>query len=157
MAQHRRQPPTWIDDADIVCHSTIEIEATPAQVWARIADHETWSEWFTTLDKVEVTGAPTGVGGARRATAGRIPLDEEFTVWNENEQFSFAIVKSPLLFLDALAEDIRIEPVGDGSRVVYRQGITGKRGFGWLAKLAFKSLESETSAGLVRLKALLEA
>jgi hypothetical protein len=157
MSQHRLQPPEWIDGADIVFSSSLDFNASAADVWARIADHEGWTEWFPTLGKVEVTGSPTGVGGKRRVVVNRLGMDEEFTAWIENEQFAFAFIKSPLFFVETIAEDVRIEPVDGGCRVTYRQGIAGKRGFGWLAKLALRQLPKQTAAALQNLKALVEA
>ena len=59
MPKHPVQPPEWIDAAPIIVREEIEIAAPPSAVWARIADHETWPEWFTALDRVERIG--TGV------------------------------------------------------------------------------------------------
>jgi carbon monoxide dehydrogenase subunit G len=140
----------------LVFSNTIEIAATPGDVWQRLADHVTWSEWFPSLDKVEVTGAPAGIGGKRRVTVSRLPLDEEFTAWTEEEQFAFAIVKSPLLFVAALAEDIRLEATDSGCRITYRQGIEAKKGCSWLAKAAFRSLDASTAEALNNLKSLVE-
>jgi hypothetical protein len=157
MVQHRLETPDWIDGADIVFSSSLDFKASAEDVWARIADHEGWAQWFTSIDKVEITGAPTGVGGKRRVTVNRLGIDEEFTAWTENEQFAFAFVKSPLFFVETIAEDVRIELADGGCRVIYRQGIVGKRGLGWLAKLALRQLPQQTAAALQNLKALVEA
>jgi len=137
--------------------NTIEIAAPPANVWQHVADHVAWPEWFPVLDTVEVTGAPAGIGGKRKVTSKRLPLHEEFTAWTEGEQFAFAVVKSPLAFVAALAEDVRIEPTGTGCIVTYRQGIEAKRGFGWLAKAALQNLDADTATALTNLKARSEA
>ena len=65
MATHREHPPEWIDNAPVTVERSVEIAANPEQVWAHVADHETWPEWFGAISKVEVTGEPSGVGGAR--------------------------------------------------------------------------------------------
>ena len=153
----RTESPEWIDGAPFVFSNTIEIAAAPGDVWKHVADHVAWSDWFPTLDKVEVTGAPTGIGGKRRVTVNRLPLDEEFTAWIEGEQFAFAIVKSPLFFVAALAEDVRLEATDSGCRVTYRQGIEARRGCGWLAKTALGNLDTSTAEALGNLKALVES
>ncbi len=157
MVQHRLESPEWIDSADIVFSSSLDFNASAADVWERIADHEGWTEWFTSLDKVEVTGDPTGVGGKRRVTVKRLSIDEEFTAWTENEQFAFALVKSPLFFAETISEDVRIEAIDAGCRVVYRQGIAARRGLGWLAKVGLRQLPKQTAEALQNLKALVEA
>lgn len=157
MPSMRKESPEWIDSAPLIFSNTIEIDASPAEVWNRIADHAGWTEWFRVLDKVEVTGAPAGIGGKRRVTSKRLPLDEEFTAWTEGEQFAFAVVKSPLIFLAALAEDVQIEATATGCRVDYRQGIEARKGCGWLAKAALGSLDAGTADALQNLKTLVES
>lgn len=156
MPKMRKESPEWIDGAPLVFSNTIEIAATPSDVWQRLADHVAWSEWFPSLDKVEVTGAPAGIGGKRRVTVNRLALDEEFTAWTENEQFAFAIVKSPLPFVAVLAEDIQLEATDSGCTVTYRQGIEARKGCGWLTKAAFRSLDAGTAEALQNLKSLIE-
>ncbi len=157
MATHTIQPPEWIDTAPIHVVETVEIAAPPALVWAIIADHTAWPEWFTALDAVEVTGSPTGVGGTRRVTARRLPLDEEFTAWDADEHFAFAVVRSKLPFLRTLAESVRIEPTDAGCRVVYRQGLQATRGFGWLLAAIWKTAATQLADALVELKGRSEA
>lgn len=156
MPKQRSESPEWIDDAPLVFNNSVEIDAPATEVWKHIADHVGWSEWFPAIDKVEVTGAPAGIGGKRRVVSKRLPLDEEFTAWTENEQFAFAIVKSPLIFVAAFAEDIRLEETDSGCRVIYRQGIEAKKGFGWLAKAALGSLDGTTAEALGNLKRRVE-
>jgi Polyketide cyclase / dehydrase and lipid transport len=123
-------PPEWIDAAPICVERSIDIAAAPHVVWGRIADHLTWPEWFTALDSVRITGASSGVGGGRRVTANRVSMDEEFTVWDEDAHFAFAVTGTKLPILAAMAESVRLEPIGEGCRVTYRQGLQGRRGFG---------------------------
>lgn len=156
MPSHPVQPPEWIDSAPVLVEETIDIKASPATVWAFIADHTGWTEWFTDLDNVEVTGSPTGVGGNRRVTAKPLTIDEEFTAWDENERFAFAVIKSRVPFLGTMAEDVQLTATDDGCHVVYRQGLQGKRGFDWLIKLAWKKAPGQLRNALSNLKALAE-
>jgi Polyketide cyclase / dehydrase and lipid transport len=157
MPTHAIRPPEWIDTAPIHVEKIVDIVAPPAVVWAIIADHVAWPEWFSALDSVEVTGPPTGVGGTRRVTAKRLPLDEEFTAWVIDEHFAFAVVRSKLPFLDALAESVRIQSTDAGCRVIYRQGLQAKRGFGWLLAAIWKTAATQLADALVDLKSRAEA
>lgn len=150
-------PPEWIDSAPAVAESSVSIEASPADVWVRIADHETWTEWFTDLKKVERIGTGAGVGSGRRVSVAVITVDEEFTAWDENEHFAFAVTKSPVPVLAAMIESVRIEPTTSGCTVTYRQGVEGRAGFGWLAKRIAKQLQGQTGSALINLKRLVEA
>jgi len=156
MPSHPVQPPEWIDSAPIRVEESIDIAAPPAAVWAHIVDHEAWPEWFTDLDEVEVTGRATGVGGTRQVTARPLVIDEEFTVWDENEEFAFAVVRTKIPFLSTMAESVRVEPAGDGCRVVYRQGLQARRGFGRLLNLAWRRAPGQLQRALANLKTRVE-
>ena len=151
------QPPEWIDSAPILVEREIVIDAPASEVWARIADHENWPDWFTSLDKVEVTGRPTGVGGGRTVTAKRIAIVEEFTAWDENEHFAFAVTSSPIPMLRTLAESVRLVPDGDCCRVIYRQGLSGRRFLGWAMNLAWKQAPKQLEVALANLKTQVES
>ena len=163
MATHPEHPPEWIATAPLTIERSVDIAAAPEAVWAVIADHEAWPDWFGPLSNVEVTGEATGVGGRRRVTIGRTPpLDEVFTAWDENERFAFAVVGSKLPFLGGLAESVDIEPVSldsgdEGSRVTYRQGFDLKYGIGWLAARGANRLGDQVSKALDSLKTHVES
>ncbi len=157
MPNHVVQPPEWIDSAPVRVEKSIEIAASPAEVWRHIADHVHWPEWFTALDRVDITGLPTGVGGERRVYARRLPIDEVFTAWDENEHFAFAATSSRLMFLTTLAESVRIEPTDGGCRVVYRQGLQGRRGVGFVVEQLGTQMATGLEEGLTGLKSRAEA
>lgn len=157
MPRHTVQPPEWIESAPICVVESIEIAAEPTIVWARIADHENWPEWFTDLDSVEVLGRGSGVGGGRRVTVKRISLDEEFTAWDENERFAFAVITSRIPILSTLAESVQIESTESGCRVTYRQGVQGRRGLGWAMSLAWRPVPGQVRTALANLKTMAEA
>lgn len=153
MATHPVHPPEWIDTAPIQVERSVEIDASPADVWKNIAEHECWPEWFAALSKVEVTGDPAGVGGKRRVTVrGGAALDEEFTAWDEHERFAFAVVGSKLPFLAGLAECVDVDPTDDGCRVTYRQGIEVERGFGWAVALMSNVIGKRLAEALDQLR-----
>ena len=152
MPKHPVEPPEWIDTAPITVTETVDIAASPAVVWSLVADHESWPEWFTALDEVVPLGAATGVGGGRRVFAGRVRIDEEFTAWDEEEHFAFAVIESGVPILHALAESVRLEPSDVGTLVTYRQGVQGRAGFGWLMAQAWKRPARDLAAALVQLR-----
>lgn len=162
MPTHPEHPPEWIATAPISVERSVEIAATPAEVWRHVADHESWPDWFGALSKVEVTGEATGVGGRRRVSIkGPSGLDEVFTAWDENERFAFAVVGSKVPFLAALAESVELEPIelgsGDaGCRVTYRQGLELRRGFGWMGSRSTRLLGDQLTKGLTGLKTQVE-
>lgn len=148
--------PDWIASAPMQNVQERRIAASCDAVWARIADHETWPEWYTVLSRVRVTGEPTGVGGRREVTSTGLTFGEVFTVWQPNEQFAFAVVRfNPSLA--GMAESVELRADDDGCVVTYRQGIEPARGFGWLWKLFLPRLRRELTRALDRLAVLAEA
>ena len=152
MPSHPVQPPEWIDSAPIRVQKSIDIAASPSAVWAIIADHANWPTWFTTLDAVEVVGSATGVGGGRRVTVKKLALDEQFTAWDVDQHFAFAVVKSKIPILDTMAESVRIESTETGCRVGYRQGLQAKRGMGKALELIWKPAAKGLEEALENLK-----
>lgn len=161
MPSHPVRPPEWIDSAPVVVEQSIDIDASDAAVWARIADHERWPDWFEALVSVEVIGGGpdpgTGVGGQRRVKVKGATLDEEFTAWKPGEQFAFAITSTKIPVLTAMAEDVRLTAVDGGCRVDYRQGIELRKGFGWLGKPMGGYMSKQLATALVNLKSRCES
>ena len=154
MAQLIERQPEWIDDAPISLSNSRRIAASPEAVWARIADHETWPEWFTDFSKVTVTSGAEGVGGGRKVTMPGATVTELFTEWEPNRRFAFTLVEGPPI-LASMAELVEIEPADDGCTITYRQGIEPAKGFAWLWKPVAKRFDGQTRKALDRLADLL--
>ena len=160
MPTHPIQPPEWIDSAPTLVERSIDITATPDDVWVHIADHERWPEWFAAIARVDVIGGgPTpgeGVGGRRRVTLKGPPIDEEFTAWKPGEQFAFAVTSTKVPVLHTMAEDVSLAPIDGGCRVTYRQGVEMRKGFGWLGRPLASQMSKQLGAALIALKARCE-
>ena len=161
MTTHPVQPPEWIDSAPTLVEQSIDIAASPDDVWVHIADHERWPEWFDALKSVDVVGtgpdAGTGIGGQRRVRLKGPRVDEEFTAWKPGEQFAFAITATKMPVLHTMAEEVRLEAIDGGCRVTYRQGIEMRKGFGWLGKPMAGQLAKQLGAALISLKSRSES
>ncbi|MCB0965764.1 MAG: SRPBCC family protein [Ilumatobacter sp.] len=155
MAQLDERPPEWIETAPVVVRNARRIAAPVDAVWGRIADHETWPEWFTDLKTVTVTFAPEGVGGGRDVAAPGLKVRERFTEWEPPHRFAFTLFEGPPI-MAAMAESVVLEPDGDGCTITYAQGIEPAKGFGWLMKLVAKRLDGQQRKALDRLAALVE-
>lgn len=155
MADLPAHPPAWIDTAPITNRADRRIAAPASVVWARIADHESWPEWFTALSRVNVTGDPAGVGGGRTVSMPGLTVVEEFTVWEPERQFAFAVVGANRT-IAGMAESVEIRDDPDGCVVTYRQGVEPGSGFGWFWKLALPRLRKELTKALAQLAASVE-
>ena len=164
MADLPAHPPAWIDTAPLRNVQERRIAAPCDVVWARLADHEAWPDWFTALKRVRVTGEATGVGGRREVSMSGATVGEVFTVWEPGAQFAFAVVRANRT-LAGMAESVELRAehgdTGDaaaaGCVVTYRQGIEPAPGFGWLWKLILPRMRRELTKALDHLAVLAEA
>ena len=153
MAQLVERSPEWIETAPVVVRNSRRIAAPAEVVWARIADHETWPEWFTDLSKVTVTLGAEGVGGGREVSVPGVTMRERFTAWDPPTRFAFTVIDGPRI-LSSMAEIVTIEPDGDECTITYVQGMEPAKGFGLLWKGLAKRMDASQRKALDRLSAL---
>jgi carbon monoxide dehydrogenase subunit G len=109
----------WISQAPIAIEGRGSTSASPEAVFAILADHERWPEWFPAVKQVEVLGAASGVGATRRVRIPGAVVDEEFIAWEEGVRWSFTGTGAKPGFLRSLVEDCRISVVGGRTEVSY--------------------------------------
>lgn len=124
MAALTPRPLEWIDQAPVRATRTRRIEAPVTTVWAAIANHTGWADWFGPITRVEPGDPAEGVGGTRRVIVGKVEVDEEFTAWDPPEsdqspaRFAFTVVASTGPGLRSMNEDVRLTPAGDDATTV---------------------------------------
>ena len=110
----------WIERAPVSFSGSATTTAPPEAVFAILADHERWTEWFPLLKKEEVLGPRReGVGTRRLATLPGGKVEEIIIAWDPGQRFAFAVTAVSPGIVRALLEDCRIEPAHSGSRVTY--------------------------------------
>lgn len=120
MSQLVPQTVDWIDRAPIRIEARAESSASPAEVFAVLADHERWPEWFPSVKKVTVIGAASGVGARRRVAIPGATVDEEFIVWEPGVRWTFTGIAARPKFTRSLVEDCRLEDRGSaGTSISY--------------------------------------
>lgn len=119
----RAQDLAWLDRASVVVRAERVLAAPASAVWARIADHASWPEWFAEVGAVEPGPVADAVGGTRRVRVGRVVFDEEFVAWDPPRRFAFTVTAMRPRLLRSLVECVEVDPLGEDScRVTYRQG-----------------------------------
>jgi uncharacterized protein YndB with AHSA1/START domain len=118
MATTTRQTIDWSETAPIRVQGSARSTASPEAVWAVLADHARWPEWFPNVKAVEILGPAEGVGARRRVKVPGMAVDEEFIAWEPGRLFAFTAtaVKPPVF--RSLVEHCRIEPTDDGGCTV---------------------------------------
>ncbi len=114
------RPIEWIDVAPIRIEARTESSAPAADVFAVLADHERWPEWFPMVRKVTVLGPAAGVGARRRVAIPGATVDEEFIVWEPGVRWSFTGIAARPRFTKSLVEDCLLSDLASGgTEIVY--------------------------------------
>lgn len=108
----------WITSAPIAIEAHAESTASPDAVFAVLADHETWPEWFPAVKSVTVIGAASGVGARRRVVVPGLTVDEEFIAWEPGVRWSFTGLAAKPGVLRSLVEDCRLSPLDSGGTAI---------------------------------------
>lgn len=108
----------WIDVAPIHIQARTESSAPPPDVFAVLADHARWPEWFPSVRKVTVVGKPPGVGARRRVAIPGATVDEEFIVWDPGHRWSFTGIAARPRFTKSLVEDCRLDALDSGGTAI---------------------------------------
>ena len=114
----QQQELDWIERAPVSVIGRAESAAPPDAVFAVLADHVRWPEWFPSVRKVEVLGPATGVGARRRVTVPGAVFEEEFIAWDPGVRWSFTGTASRPGLLRSLVEDCRLEPTSTGGTAI---------------------------------------
>ncbi|HYI81222.1 MAG TPA: SRPBCC family protein [Thermoleophilaceae bacterium] len=116
------------ETAPMVIPVTVELDASPAQVWDALGSDQMWS-WFPPLDRLRwLTGRPLQEGAVRTIRVARLfTLEEHFYRWEEGRRATFHVVGVTRPVLDALAEDFLLEPTaGGGTRLTWTFAVDPK-------------------------------
>ena len=95
---------------------TLELEATPEEVWALISDHEALPTFFPLINKVTVdnssAASPGGVGAVRSCSLGEMQLTESIRVFEPGRAFGYSVVKGGMPGVTNHLGLIRLSPKG---------------------------------------------
>lgn len=142
----------WIELAPISITASAESAASPEEIFAVLADHERWPEWFPGVKKVEVTGAASGVGARRRVSVPGAVVDEEFIIWEPGVRWSFTGTAARPGVTKSLIEDCRLEALpSGGTRITYAMYLDPPRALLPLVKLAARQIRRNNRRAMVNL------
>lgn len=143
---------SFIDRAPTVAEATIEVPASPEEIWPVLADHRRWPEWFGgALEHCEPTSAAeSGVGSTRmiRLRGGAL-LTERFIAWDEPSVWAFTGIAGRPKVFEALVERIALEPLAPGrTQVTYTMAFRPSRLLRPVAPLVVRGIERSLGGAL---------
>lgn len=99
--------------APVVIEKTFTLPAGAVEVFDRLADIATWSEWCGGMKRVRIDGAPSGVGALRTVWVGATRVQERFVVWEPRRRLTFTLTTSNTPGLRSMVEDWALAPDTD--------------------------------------------
>ena len=142
------RPSGWCDQAPIQIHHDLRLAGSPERVFEVLADSPGWTNWFKGMRRVRIDGPATGVGALRTVWVGPNRVQEHFTVWEPARRITLHIVESSTPGLRVMAEDYRIAPEADGSRLSLTIGVEAKGPFRLVPGLVRMIVGRATSGAL---------
>ena len=137
MAALEKKTMEWAATAPVQLAGRAHSTATPEAVFAVLADHDRWPEWFPNVRSVEVLGPAEGVGARRRVKVPGLTVDEEFIAWEPGALFAFTGTAASPRFTRGLVEHDRLEPAaGGGTDITYTMCLDPSGVAGILTRLA---------------------
>ena len=106
---------------------TVELAATPAQVWEALGSDRMWS-WLPVLDRLRwLTPRPLSEGAVRVLRVARLfTIEEHFYRWEDERRATFHVTAATRPVLNALAEDFVLEPTATGTRLTWTMALDPK-------------------------------
>jgi uncharacterized protein YndB with AHSA1/START domain len=152
--QLRREGIDFLDRAPIRVREEVRIAASPAEVWAAVADASLWAEWFPGMTVARsTTPEPVGVGSERYVEVQVLKANEELLAYDVDERYGFRIIDANLPVLAAFVELLELEAHDRTTLVVYRQGaelVAWARPLAPVARRQFAATVRKGLAGLDR-------
>jgi hypothetical protein len=108
------KPLSWVGQAPIHLTASRATTASPEAVFAILADHERWPEWFAGVKRVTVLGPAEGVGARRRVEVPGLVVEEEFIAWDVGQRWAFTGTASKPIVFRSLVEDCQLAARADG-------------------------------------------
>ncbi|WP_372809797.1 SRPBCC family protein [Litorivivens sp.] len=107
---------TFLETARNCYKASVDINATPEQIFESFEDAEDWTRWAPPIQKVEWTSPkPFGLGTTRTVSmSGGMVGDEVFIAWDYPKRMAFCFTACSKPMTESFAEDYVVTPLDNG-------------------------------------------
>lgn len=115
-----------IRQAPVTIVNSVEIQATPSEVFAALEDGSLWPKWIPFIRHVEwTTPRPFQVGTCRTVTmVAGAKIDDEFFLWDQDERMAFWVRgMTKVKLFHAFGEIYELSPTATGTRLTWTVGV----------------------------------
>jgi hypothetical protein len=153
------QPIDWVERAPAQATGSATSSADPEVVFATLAHHEGFVDWFPGVKSVEMIGEQReGVGTRRRVRIPGITVEEVFIVWEPGRRWAFTGTATSPRWTRSLVEDCRLTPRADGGTdITYTMAFDPVGPVGFLMKHSTGRISTSIRGGVEALARKAEA
>lgn len=118
----------FIETARARFSNSVDIPATPQQLFEIFEDAQAWPRWAGVITKVVWTSEPPYGPGTTRTVhmLGGLVGDEEFLAWEPGRHMAFRFTSCSTRWISAFAEAYDVQPTADGCRLTWTLAMSGK-------------------------------
>lgn len=116
---------TFFETGKRVYSASVEIAATPEQIFACFEDAASWPKWAPPItDVIWTSPKPYGLGTTRTVKMIGITGDEEFIAWDYPKRMAFCFTHCSQKMVRSFAEDYQVVPLDNGkTQVTWTMGL----------------------------------
>lgn len=118
----------FVDTARFRFSNSVDIPASPEQLFEIFSDAEAWPQWARVITRVEWTSPPPYGPGTTRTVhmLGGLVGDEVFLDWDPGRHMSFRFTSCSTRLVTAFAESYDVVPTAAGCRLTWTLALSGR-------------------------------